>query len=84
MHLIDEWVHECYNKFLKSEKKQPLGVARTKKVSSFKETRCSWYHAIDTTYVDILVKFERRLSIQFVRKKEEQNFFERDGSTLFL
>jgi hypothetical protein len=43
------------------------------KVDSSKETSRSWYHAIDRTYADI-VKFERRLSIQFVRKKEKQFF----------
>jgi hypothetical protein len=35
----------------------------------------SWYHAIDTIYVHILVKFERRLSTQFGRKKENKKFF---------
>jgi hypothetical protein len=49
-----------------------------------KKTRSSWYHAIDIKHVHIFFKFERRLSIQFRRKKETQNFFQRDGSTFFL
>ncbi|SAL95953.1 hypothetical protein [Absidia glauca] len=44
---------------------RPIGVVRLKKVNSSKKTRRSWYHAIDTKYVHILVKFERRLPIQF-------------------
>jgi hypothetical protein len=44
-------------------------MVRTKKVSSSKNTSRSWYHAIDAKHVHILVKFERRLSTQFGRKK---------------
>jgi hypothetical protein len=58
----------------KGEKKRPLGVARTKKVNSSKETRRSWYHAIDTMYVHIRVKFERSLSISLGEKKEAKLF----------
>jgi hypothetical protein len=49
-------------------------VVRTKKVNSSKEIRRSWYHAIDTKHVYILVKFERRLSVQFERKKKNKTF----------
>jgi hypothetical protein len=82
MHVDVEWVHGWYNKFWKSDH---LEWYAPKKVSTSKETRCFWYHAIDTNYLHILVKFERRLSVQFVSKKEKRNFFQRDGSTpLFL
>jgi hypothetical protein len=84
MHLVGARVHERYNQFLKSEKKRPLGVARTKKVSSSKEPKRSWYHEMDTIYVHILVKFERRLSVQFGRKKEKQNVFHKHGPTLYF
>jgi hypothetical protein len=58
-----------------SFKKATYCMLGNKKVNSSKETRRSWYHAIDTKYIHILVKFERRLSLQFGRKKEKQNFF---------
>jgi hypothetical protein len=66
MHLDVEWVHERYNKPLK---KRPIRVVRTKKENSSKKTKLSWYHAIDTEYVHILVKFERKLSISVLRNK---------------
>jgi hypothetical protein len=80
MHLDVEWVHEGYNKFKKSGRLE----CTYEKVNSSKETGRSWYRALDTTYVHIFVKFKRRFSIQFVRKKEKQNFLQKDGSTHFF
>jgi hypothetical protein len=82
MRLDVEWYHERYNSFKKAKKKRTLGVARTKKVNSFKETRRSWCHATDMRYVHICAKFERRLSIQFGRKKRN-NFFLKGWLDLF-
>jgi hypothetical protein len=54
------------------------------KVNPSKETRRSWYHAIDIKRVQILVKFERRLSIQFGRKKRYKTFSEGMAQPPFL
>jgi hypothetical protein len=71
MHLDVEWVLERYNKFSKSDR---LEWYVPKKVVASKETRRSWYHAIDKKYVHILVKFEDRLSRQFGRKQRNKPF----------
>jgi hypothetical protein len=44
----------------------------------------SWYHEIDTKHVHILVKFERRLSIQFGRKKRYKTFPEGVAQRFFF
>jgi hypothetical protein len=70
MHLDVEWVHERYNKLYKIDRLEWY----VPKVNLFKKTGRSWYHVINTTHVYILVKFERRLPIQFVRKKRQPAF----------
>jgi hypothetical protein len=57
---------------------------RDRLISQCLTQRNSGYSAIDMRHDHILVKFERMLSIQFGRKKEKQNVFQRDGSTHFF
>jgi hypothetical protein len=70
--LLDvERVHECYNKFIKSDR---LEWYVPKKWIHSSKPGVLMYHAINTKHVHILVKFEHRLSIQFGRKKRHKTF----------
>jgi hypothetical protein len=54
---------------------EPIGMVRTKKRSSSKKTRRSWYHALDTKHVQVLANlgFEKqRGSLQKLRFKPDE------------